>query len=266
MLRRSSKLASQRRLTLRPQRLPDSAPLEYAPDNEQGVVFLFSQVARRRFGLTVERVRAGYPDCIAHRQGKRIRIEFEFRSRNFAAHKHDPKACDWIVCWIHDWPAVPQYLRVIELRHEFGLGFNVWFQPVRGEFCDHLAKIKKRSDRWSVPSQAIEGDLLLFYRASPHKLVKDIFRVAGPVASVRAGWKPGKDWMAPIHRVCTLKAPIHWSDLRDHPVVGDAGFVRGGMRGRYRASAYWPELHRLILARNPSVARALRSFGPERIQ
>src|SRR5262249_43527073 len=44
------------------QRLPDRAPLDYAPDNEQGVIYLFSHLARKRFGLRIERVQAGFPD------------------------------------------------------------------------------------------------------------------------------------------------------------------------------------------------------------
>jgi hypothetical protein len=56
----------------------DHAPLDYAPENEQGVVFLFAHLARRRFGLRVERVQQGFPDCIAYRTGRRVRIEFEY--------------------------------------------------------------------------------------------------------------------------------------------------------------------------------------------
>ncbi len=248
----------------RPARLPDGAPLDFAPTNEQGVVYLFSHLARRRFGLRVERVRAGYPDCVAYKDGQRIRIEFEYRSRNFAVHRHNPSACDWIVCWIHDWPGVPSRLRVIELRKEFGLGFNVWFQPVAGEYREVLARTKF-SDSWSVPSQAMDGDLLLFYRTAPDSFVRDIFRVSGSVGHIRAGWKPGKDWMAPIRRVATLAAPLHLTQLRQHPVLQHAGFVRGFMRGRYRASEYWPDLYALILGTNPSLAKRLRSFGPDRL-
>jgi len=249
---------------IRPVRLPDGAPLDFAPDNEQGVVFLFSYLARSRFGLRIERIQGGYPDCVAYLGEKRIRIEFEYRSRNFVQHRHDPKKCDWIVCWIHDWPAAPSRLRVIELRKEFGLGFNVWFQPVGGEYRDILAR-KKFDDCWSVPSQAMEGDLLLFHRTAPDSFVRDIFRVAGPVIHARAGWKSGKDWMAPIRRVCTLKAPLHLAHLRSNRVVATAGFVRGQMRGRYRATEYWPELHQMILSRNPSIASALRRYGPDRL-
>jgi len=40
--------------------------LVYAPINEQGVVFLFGKVAHE-FGMYVELIRTGYPDCIAKR-------------------------------------------------------------------------------------------------------------------------------------------------------------------------------------------------------
>ena len=249
--------------TNRPARL-DNAPLDYAPENELGVVYLFSHLARRRYGLRMASLQPGYPDALAYRGGKRVRIEFEYRSRNFQQHGHDPKHCDWIVCWIHDWPDAPRRIRVVELRKEFGLGFNVWFQPVGGQYRETLAGTDS-SDCWSVPSQATEGDLLLFYRAAPDSFVKDLFRITGPVGRVKAGWKPGKDWMAPIRRICTLKAPLHLQQLRAHPILKNAGFVRGQMRGRYRASEYWPEILHMMVQRNPAAKRILARFGPERL-
>lgn len=93
--------------------------LVYAPINEQGVVFLFGRVAHD-LNMYVEEIKPGFPDCIARRfigRGwERVRIEFEFRSSNFLAHKHDPDACDLIVCWEHDWRDCP--LEVIELSSE----------------------------------------------------------------------------------------------------------------------------------------------------
>ena len=69
----------------------------------------------------VEAIRNEYPDCEAKRridrnrdQWERIKIEFEYRSSNFKDHGHDPKGCDLIVCWIHDWNECP--LEVIELK------------------------------------------------------------------------------------------------------------------------------------------------------
>jgi hypothetical protein len=44
----------------------------------------------------------GYGPAIAYqktdRGEKEIRIEFEYRSRNFKEH-HPHRKCDWIVCW-----------------------------------------------------------------------------------------------------------------------------------------------------------------------
>jgi hypothetical protein len=94
--------------------------LQHAPVNEQGVVFLFGMICRE-LGYVVEIVRSGFPDCEAKRQipgpkGKwqRVRIEFEFESRSFRSHGHDPDQCDVIVCWEHNWPECP--IEVLELR------------------------------------------------------------------------------------------------------------------------------------------------------
>lgn len=98
----------------------DFRGLRHAPTNEQGVVFLFGMVSRE-LGFLVEAVHASFPDCEAKRlvdrtnnRWQRVRIEFEFRSRNFLDHGHDPTKCDLIVCWQHNWPECP--LEVVELR------------------------------------------------------------------------------------------------------------------------------------------------------
>jgi len=97
----------------------DFRGLRHEPVNEQGVVFLFGMVARE-LGYHVEAVQTGYPDCEAKRQvdaGKwqRVRIEFEFESRNFRDHGHSPDGCDVIVCWRHNWAECPPSLEVVEL-------------------------------------------------------------------------------------------------------------------------------------------------------
>jgi hypothetical protein len=99
----------------------DFRGLRHEPVNEQGVVFLFGIVARE-LGCLVEAVQTGYPDCEAKRQigpGKwqRVRIEFEYESRNFRDHGHPVNGCDIIVCWRHNWSDCPQNLEVLELRN-----------------------------------------------------------------------------------------------------------------------------------------------------
>jgi hypothetical protein len=242
----------------------DGAALDYAPQNEYGVVFLFATLARR-FGLRVQQVQAGFPDCnaVERATGKKIRIEFEYKSRNFREHKHDPKKCDCIVCWIHDWPDAPANLRVIELRREFGFGFNVWMMPTKGQYREEISQF--RLGMWSVPSQCHPGDLVLYYRTRPDGLIQDIFKVTAPVKHCRAGWKPGKDYMASIRRVCALKAPVHLEDFRLHSVLKSANFVRGHFQGRPKVTTYWPYLYNLILERNPPLKSKLRGYAPEKV-
>jgi hypothetical protein len=91
--------------------------LAHEPVNELGVVFVFGMMARR-LGFVVHRLQAAFPDCIAMREvapgvWQRVRIEFEFESRNFKKHKHRKDKCDVIVCWKHNWKDCP--LDVVEL-------------------------------------------------------------------------------------------------------------------------------------------------------
>jgi len=96
----------------------DFRGLRHAPVNENGVVFLFGMVARE-LGYLVEAVQIGFPDCEAKRQmerGKwqRVRIEFEFESRNFLDHGHVADNCDVLVCWRHNWQESPANLEIVE--------------------------------------------------------------------------------------------------------------------------------------------------------
>jgi hypothetical protein len=97
----------------------DFRGLRHEPVNEQGVVFLFGMVAKE-LGYMVEAVQTGFPDCEAKRQvgannWQRVRIEFEFESRNFRDHGHLCDGCDVIVCWRHNWPECPPQMEVVEL-------------------------------------------------------------------------------------------------------------------------------------------------------
>ena len=101
------------------------APLNFRgvlhePVNEPGVILLFGVLARD-LGFAIESVHASFPDCEAKRRAgldvwERVRIEFEFQSRNFKLHGHDPGGCDLVVCWEHNWPECP--VEVLELRQE----------------------------------------------------------------------------------------------------------------------------------------------------
>jgi hypothetical protein len=93
--------------------------LRHEPVNEQGVVLLFGMLAKQ-LGYVIEAVQTGFPDCEAMRQitperWQRVRIEFEFESRNFCQHGHSVDGCDVIVCWRHNWAECPENIEVVEL-------------------------------------------------------------------------------------------------------------------------------------------------------
>ena len=93
-------------------------PLICGPVNEMGVVYLFGAMAEK-LGFVVLRIQQEFPDCEALMlvDGDRcelVRIEFEYESRNFLKHMHEPGDCDLIVCWKHNWPECP--LDVVELK------------------------------------------------------------------------------------------------------------------------------------------------------
>lgn len=91
--------------------------LVYNPLNENGVIFLFGKVMED-LNMYIEEIKPGFPDCIGRRftgRGwEKVYIEFEFKSSNFKDHGHNPRKCDIIVCWEHDWLECP--LEVIELK------------------------------------------------------------------------------------------------------------------------------------------------------
>ena len=97
-------------------------PMIHGPINENGVLYLFGTVSAR-LGFVVTLIQGAFPDCLAMRlvdvdRWQPVRIEFEYESRNFLRHLHDPSQCDIIVCWKHNWPDCP--LEVIELSKIVG--------------------------------------------------------------------------------------------------------------------------------------------------
>ncbi|MFT7572667.1 MAG: hypothetical protein ACI9JL_003721 [Paracoccaceae bacterium] len=106
-----------------------------APVNEMGVVLVFGMIAAD-IGYAVEAIGTAFPDCAAKRlvagsgagQGsgsagasgvtdarwEPVRVEFEYRSRNFFYHGHDVDGADVIICWQHDWPDCPLEVLALE--------------------------------------------------------------------------------------------------------------------------------------------------------
>ena len=247
-----------------------NAPLQYAPDSEMGVVFLFATVAKK-LQYRIEKIRAAYPDCIAYKHvgnsEKRVRIEFEFRSSSFKGHGHNPRQCDCIVCWHHDCPTIPRHIEVIELKRHFGVPFKVWIQGAiknQWEGLDAYQRFK-----WALSTRVTHGDLVLMYRCYPECCITDLFRVTDArLRPGRPGWKAGgKANFGWIERICQLESPIFLSDMRNHKVLRTASFVRSNMQGPggLLASEYWPYLYSMLHERNPKHRRLLVKFSPEKI-
>jgi len=91
----------------------------YEPTNEQGVVFLFGMVSEE-LGFSIEGIWVDFPDCEAKRivnrttgQQQRVKIEFEYKSKEFEKHIHEEQDCDLIVCWRDNWKECP--IEVLDL-------------------------------------------------------------------------------------------------------------------------------------------------------
>ena len=95
--------------------------MAHAPMNEAGVVALFSMVARD-LGCYIQEIGTDFPDCIVRRDNGRaweeLAVEFEWDSRSFKDHGHDPAKCDMIVCWHHNWIDCPAEIEVVRLSEE----------------------------------------------------------------------------------------------------------------------------------------------------
>ena len=87
---------------------------EFIPKNELGVILLFGRYCDY-LGFKVLDVHSHYPDCIAIRNGERVRIEFEYKTSNFIIHNHNLNDVDLVICWIKN---VDLPIEILELKSE----------------------------------------------------------------------------------------------------------------------------------------------------
>lgn len=242
--------------------LIEGAPLRYAPNNEAGVVFLFSHVCKR-MQIQVESIQAGFPDCIARQRvgGKerRIRIEFEYRSSNFRQHRHPADGCDWIVCWKHDWPGVPKNLEVIELQRFFGNEFNVWV--CMGELLEQWPQ----REEYVFGRKVRKGDLVFFYERHPRQRIKHVYSVhsegtLGALPGVRERFSHTHT----LKKLCEFDPPISIRSLESKTLapIRDAIFSQAHNR---RVTDHWWLLHWYICKRFPHLSGKFKNFEPSRV-
>lgn len=114
--------------------------LDYAPVNEQGVVFLFAKLHKHLEIDALQCIQETFPDAIARRKiGKgrfeEVAIEFEYKSSGFKEHikknQFDGNNCNIVVCWEHDWKQIPKELKVIELQSTISNLFKTGKLPKR---------------------------------------------------------------------------------------------------------------------------------------
>lgn len=89
--------------------------IDFVPSNELAVREWFA-ANLDKFDYDIVVSKSSFPDyTLRDSTGKKYKVEVELKSGNFLAHKHDPKKCDFILCWIHN-QKVP--LPVLELSTE----------------------------------------------------------------------------------------------------------------------------------------------------
>jgi len=77
------------------------------PTNEAETIELF-KVVQSRLGWRITFSQGAFPDAIIESDdGDRLTVEFEYLSRNFERHGHDPGGCDLLICWVDNWPDAP---------------------------------------------------------------------------------------------------------------------------------------------------------------
>lgn len=264
--------------------------MRHAPENELGVVFLFSKVAKRIGFPEIDIIQPQFPDCWAHRRTSagvvRTWIEFEFHSSGYKQHltKHKnvlrkirPKK-GIVVCWEHNWKECEKYVEVIELKSLLGFGRQVWVQNTLPQYQDGLDSISKRQSRdnyWSVAPGARPGDLVLMYRAgtksdakrfeSDDELLQSITNVFLVKSYPKRDQKNESQAYSEVVQVAKLSNPLRFEHMKADRVLKSAPFVRVKMFGRNNVTPYWYRLYDLVLKLNPNAVtrKALKPFSPE---
>ena len=85
----------------------------FTPENEMGVIVLFSQQAESK-GFEITKIQSAFPDAIVRWRDQDYKVEFEYVSSNFDRHGHDPRGADLIICWERDCDSILPILALSE--------------------------------------------------------------------------------------------------------------------------------------------------------
>jgi hypothetical protein len=248
-------------------------PLLYEPRYEQGVVALFAAICEDEFSVRIAEVRQRYPDCIARRispsgrLGREVLIEFEYRSSGF---NHDPKGCEWLVCWTHDLSddelrrGGMKHLRVHELRRFFQL-VNVWVWPYAAAQADDLPT-RGWAEDYTVPSQAREGDVLLVYRTergrSERAAITHVMEI-GTNAEYDHRHTWGTGYVADLKTILKLPHPVPRSRIAADAALAPGSYLKRPSPLGRSVLDDWPLIRRRLIAANPGtgLGRSLDRVG-----
>jgi len=89
----------------------------FEPQYEQEVVYLFSVFHRDLDFPYIIKIRNEFPDALVMDKKRDVKsIEFEVKASDFIQHNHDPKKCDFIVCWENDLESYEDLPPIIALK------------------------------------------------------------------------------------------------------------------------------------------------------
>jgi hypothetical protein len=246
--------------------------MQYAPQGELGVVYLFSKLQRELGYTAITRIRDAFPDCEAIRHnGERVRIEFEYKSGNFLNH-HKPvnqklKDIDAIICWEDNWPAEKRSLinkhrvEILDLRKHLGLGSNVWFHVVKKHYQKDFLRDLRREPKtlhWPCHKSAKKKDLLIDYIGAPGSYIIGIKLLTSDAYLTK---NDDFKYRAECRRIAVLDKPIHMNKMRSEKSLIGAFFLKpNGLQGSPRVTEYWPQLSELILRLNPKLKSKVREY------
>lgn len=244
--------------------------MQYAPEGELGVVYLFSKLQKKLGYISIIQIKDTFPDCEALRfGGKKVQIEFEFRSKNFLIqHKESGlKKVNEIVCWEDNWPPKKRGLlkkhrvAIIELRMFLRLGRNIWFHVIKKRYHESYMKYLLHGPKTgNLPchKSAKKGDLLLDYFGAPMSYIRGVELLTSDAYSTKS--KEFK-YRANIRRIAVLKKPVNIEKMRSENSLTGAFFLKPyGLQGSPRVTEYWPQLSELIFRMNPKLKSKITKY------
>ncbi len=149
--------------------------IEFVPKNEtQTREWFAAHIADSEYDLVISQV--AFPDYVLRDgDGKKHRVEVEYKSASFIQHGHNPQGCDFVLCWIHN---AELTLPVLELstgrRYEVGdMNKDALSKEERPKSAQAIKKAKKEQ-----VLEIISGEASQEYAAFVEWFAKDLKKLS----------------------------------------------------------------------------------------